>query len=718
MKLTMTLLATLFIWISSDLHATQLSVAGFFHLPESGREVFSFNQGWRFFRGDISGAEGMTFNDSSWEGVNTPHTVQLIPSDASGGRNYQGVVWYRKQFTVPANATDRELTLHFEAIIGKQQFYVNGVLVKENNDGYLPVTIDLTKAGVKAGDICLVAVKADNSGNKSLAQGIANHGGIYRDVWLIMKNQIAITDAAESRQAEGGGVFVHFENVSERSATIHIQTEIANNSEDRRAVTLELSLVDKSGRVVRKLSGRTIILPGESNVLSQRTTLLRPNLWSPENPYLYELQLQVKEGRDNLDGGMIRFGIRNVEFRGKDGLFLNGKPIQLMGVNRHQDFAYVGIAVPNSQQWRDAKRLRDAGFTAVRMAHYPADPAFMDACDELGLFVITQDMNRRDRNHPSLLVWKNLLAAQNAMNRAARHWGERPMKLASLALAESLAAVHQTTDPFVGTAFSYAFDYQQASHPEPFWGGISDAFRQPKYAYHLFKSQQNPRLSIDKIDSGPMVFILNEMTPFSDSDVVVFSNCDSVRLTAYGGKRVVTKPVVRTNKSLAYAPVVFENQFNFEELREISIQQNKPEAVGFLVEGFIGGRVVCSEQKMPADRSSKIRLRTDHLNRDLVADGSDFIVVIAEITDDKGNVRRLARESILFSIEGEGEIIGDASIQANPRQVEFGTAPVLIRSTTMPGKIRVKASVLFGGEYAPASAEIEFNSVVNEMRVK
>ena len=119
------------------------------------------------------------------------------------------------------------------------------------------------------------------------------------------------------------------------------------------------------------------------------TTLKQARLWSPEQPYLYRVEISVKQGKQCADGGMVKIGIRRAEFKGKEGFWLNGKPYhQLVGGNRHQDFAYVGNALPNSQQWRDAKRLRNAGMTIIRCAHYPMDPSFMDACDELGLFVI------------------------------------------------------------------------------------------------------------------------------------------------------------------------------------------------------------------------------------------------------------------------------------------------------------------------------------------
>lgn len=787
------------------------SVAGFFQLPNSGREIFNFNNGWRFYRGDVKNAELVTFDDSNWEVISTPHTVELMPAEASGCRNYQGVVWYRKHFVVPVSEKNKKLSLHFEAIMGKQKFYLNNKLVKTHVGGYLPVTIDLSSEGILAGDTCVIAIQADNSNDKSFPPGkpqftldFAYHGGIYRDVWLICKNQIAITDAIDANKVAGGGVFVHYKNVDSKSAEMIIDTEVKNENAKANTITLETSVLNPSGKIIKVISSVINLKAGESKTISQHTIIQQPQLWAPEHPYLYTLNVLVKSGKKSLDGGMIRTGIRKVEFRGKDGFYLNNKPYgQLIGGNRHQDFAYVGNAVPNSQQWRDVKRLRDAGCVIVRTAHYPQDPAFMDACDELGMFIIvatpgwqyfnkdpdfaalsyenTRNMIRRDRNHASVLLWEPILNetrypldfsltallitkeeypfegrpgavgdlhsegvadhfdvvygwpedegkvnqsiftrefgenvddwyAHNNDNRASRSWGERPMIVQALSLSKSYDAMFHTTGQFIGGAQWHPFDHQRGYHPDPYWGGIFDAFRQPKYAYYLFKSQVNPEINVPQISTGPMVFVANEITPFSDADILVFSNCDSVRLTAYEGKSW-TKPVVHQSGHLPYAPVIFENVYDFWEARSYSYAQKNWQKVSFLAEGIIAGKVVCSEKKMPSRRSTKLHLRLDDLGKKLVADGSDFMVVIAEVTDDNGNVRRLAKENIVFSIEGEGVIIGDQTIGANPRAVEWGSAPVLIRATTKAGKIKVKARVQFEGTQAPTSTEIEFESI-------
>ncbi len=787
------------------------SVAGFFPLQNSGRIVYNFNQGWRYHLGDANGAEATNFNDSKWEVVCAPHTVRLEPSEASGGRNYQGVVWYRKKFIVPTDMKGKNITLYFEAIMGKQDIFVNGKKVMEHLGGYLPIIINLSKYDIKAGDKCLIAVKADNSddknyppGKKQSALDFCYHGGMYRDVWLIGKSPVAITDANEENKVAGGGVFLHYDNISDKKADVFVNVEVGNKTSLSVSPTVIARIKDNTGKIVAMLKQKKNVSAGGASVFVLNTTLKSPHLWSPESPYLYNVEISIINGGKATDGGIVRMGIRHAEFCGKEGFWLNGKPYhQLIGGNRHQDFAYVGNAVPNSQQWRDAKRLKDAGMTIIRAAHYPQDPAFMDACDELGLFIIvptpgwqywnkepkfgelvhenTRQIIRRDRNHTSVLMWEPILNetrypedfaikalditrdefpypgrpvavadmnsagvkenydvvygwtddigkegtpddkcvftrefgemvddwyAHNCLNRASRSWGEKPMLTAALSLCDTYGEMHHKQRQFIGGCQWHPFDHQRGYHPDPYLGGIYDAFRQKKYAFEMFRSQDRT--------AEPMVFVANEMTQFSANDVVVFSNCDSVRLTQFEGDKVLTLPVVHDNNDKPCAPVVFKGFWDFWKAREYSYKQRNWQKVSLLAEGIKGGKVVCSEKKMPSRRSTKIRLYVDEMDKKLTADGSDFIVVVAEITDDNGNVKRLAKDNIEFSIEGEGRIIGDESILANPRVVEWGSAPVLIQATDKPGKITIHARSAFSGVYAPTEASLTIESVPSQ----
>ena len=606
-------------------HAVAQSVAGLFPLDGSGRVVYNFNEGWRFLLGDAEGAGAVDFDDSSWQVVCAPHSVQLVPAEASGGRNYQGPCWYRKHFIIPNDMKGKQVVVHFEAIMGKQQVYVNGQMVKEHLGGYLPINIDLSALNVKAGDSCLIAVRADNSDDKNYPPGkkqsqldFAYHGGMYRDVWLLGLSPVHITDPIERGEVAGGGVFLHYDHISEKSAEVFIDVEVNNLSpnpspKERRVVTSEVAatIKDAEGKVVKTLKQKLTLHDGEYKTARLKTTIKNPHLWSPEDPYLYNVELKVTtplsqregSGRGSLgassDGGLLLMGIRKAEFRGKDGFWLNGKPYhQLVGGNRHQDFAYVGNALPNSQQWRDALRLKEAGMDIIRAAHYPQDPSFMDACDELGLFVIvptpgwqywnkdpewgemvhqnTRDIIRRDRNHPCVLMWEPILNetrypedfalkalqitreefpypgrpvaaadlnsagvkenydvlydwadnipkaqeaqtsyangkcvftrewgeyvddwyAHNAINRAARGWGEHAMLTAALSLAEPYGMMFRGQRQFIGGCQWHPFDHQRGYHPDAYLGGIYDAFRQKKYAFEMFRSQLSNKSTV------------------------------------------------------------------------------------------------------------------------------------------------------------------------------------------------------------------------------
>lgn len=787
--------------------AMDTSVAGLFALQNSGRLVYNFNEGWRFRLGDADGASAKDYDDKEWQVVTAPHTLRLEAAEASGCRNYQGVAWYRKYFKMPETLAGKDVTLYFEAIMGKQTIWVDGVQVTEHFGGYLPIIINLTKLGVKPGERHVIAVRADNSddktyppGKKQSALDFCYHGGMYRDVWLIGKNSVAITDAVERGQVAGGGVFLHYDDISEAQAKAFVDVEVGNTSAKEQAATVIAKVKDRAGKVIATMRRSVKIAAGGYGKASLSTTIKRPSLWSPESPYLYNVEISVMCGGKTVDGGIVRMGIRKAEFRGKDGFWLNGKPYhQLVGGNRHQDFAYVGNAVPNSQQWRDARRLRDAGMTIIRAAHYPQDDSFMDACDELGLFVIvptpgwqywnkdpewgemvhenTRLIIRRDRNHASVLMWEPILNetrypedfalkaleitreefpypgrpvaaadmhsagvkdnydvlygwqddigkegvptdkciftrefgeivddwyAHNNLNRASRSWGERPMLVQAASLAQSIGEMYHSQRQFIGGCQWHPFDHQRGYHPDPYWGGIYDAFRQKKYAFEMFRSQ---------LTEEPMVFIANEMMPFSDNDVTVYSNCDSVRLTLFEGDKVAVQAVTHDAAGQPCAPLVFEGFWNQMDAREYSYKQRDWQRVSLVAEGIRDGKVVATEKKMPARRSTRIRLYADTMGKPLVADGSDFIVIVAEITDDNGNVRRLAKDEIKFAVHGYGTIVDNGRIAANPRAVEWGSAPMLLRSTHEAGDIVITARAAHDGSHAPAADTLTIRSV-------
>ena len=804
-------------------HQPEFSTAGFFQLPNSGREVFSMNPAWRFYKGAVAGAEAANFNDAEWTVVSLPNGIEYLPTEASGCINYQGEVWYRKHFT-PADALKgKKLFLHFEAIMGKSKVFVNGKLLTEHFGGYLPVVVDISDV-LNWGEDNVIAVWADNSDDTSYPPGKAQDvldftyfGGIYRDCWLVAHNPVFITDPNFEDEVAGGGLFVAYDKVSDTSAEVLLKAHLRNDSRKTFAGIVEYELQQPDGTQVAFLNDKVQVRPGKAVTSQDKITIKNPLLWSPETPTLYNLIVRIRDREGNVvDGYRRRIGIRSVEFKGKDGFWLNGKPYEspLIGANRHQDFAVVGNAVANSIHWRDAKKLRDAGMKVIRNAHCPQDPAFMDACDELGLFVIVntpgwqfwndapefaqrvysdiRNLVRRDRNHACVWMWEPILnetwypedfakntrdivdqeypypycysgcdsgargrehfpilfthpsydgkswgdknadpkityftrewgdnvddwSSHNSPSRVARNWGEQPMLIQAQHYANPTYtytcydALYRTPRQHVGGCLWHSFDHQRGYHPDPFYGGLMDVFRQPKYSYYMFKAQRSPQKQERLFETGPMVYIAHEMTPFSGKDVTVFSNCDEVRLTFLKDGKTYTynKPVVK--EGMPSPVITFPDVYDFMTDKAMS-RKKKQDEVFLRAEGLIDGKVVATHEVHPARRPEKVLLWVDNENVNLKADGSDFVTVVAAIADKNGNIKRLNNYYVKFHVEGEGRILGDAGILANPAPVKWGTAPVLIQSTLRPGKIKITASVLFEGSQMPVSAVLELES--------
>ena len=798
----------------------EFSVAGFFPVKSSGREVYSMNPSWRFHKGDVPGAEKIIFDDSNWEQVSIPHSIDLLPTEASGCINYQGICWYRKHFTPDSRLSNKKLFLYFEAIMGKTQVWINNELCTTHYGGYLPIIIDMTDK-VKSGQNNVISICTDNSNNPLYPPGKPQEfldftycGGIYRDCWLIAHNKVFITDDNYASEVAGGGTFVSYDNVSAKSADIHIKLQLKNEMPKNFKGKTYITLRDPAGKITGQTTYSFSIPSGKAVSHSEHVIIKKPQLWYPSSPSLYQMQIEIKDHTGKvIDGYRKKIGIRSIEFKGKDGLWINGKPYPhpIMGVNRHQDFAVIGNAMTNNLHWRDAKKLKSLGLDIIRNAHYPQDPAFMDACDALGLFVIEntpgwqywnedpifrnrvfddiRNIIRRDRNRPSVFLWEPVLNetwypesfidsvkqivaeeypcpyshvvgdaeargsskfsilythpsngdtgiaikelspnvtyftrewgdnvddwnSHNSTSRANRAWGEYPMLTQANHYASppyactSYDGLWKTSRQHIGGCLWHSFDHQRGYHPDPFYGGLTDVFRQPKYAYYMFMAQRPVDSLAIQVESGPMIYIAHEMTPFSPADVTVYSNCEEVRLTVFKhGKTYTYKK--KDRPGMPSPIIIFKDAYHFMEDKALSRQERWDE-VYLLAEGFRNGKKVAEHKRMPARRPGKITLHLDDENIQPIADGSDLITVIASVTDENGNIKRLNNYHIKFSVEGEARLVANEETHTNPRPVEWGTAPILLRTTLRPGKVKVRAEVDFPGIQMPIQGELEF----------
>ncbi len=810
--------------LSAQSAPKKFSTAGFFMLPNSCRVVEDMNPAWRFTKdqtGELRDLAWKTdFNDASWGVVSLPNGLEYLPEEASGCVNYQGEAWYRKHFVIDQTHHNKRLLLYFEAIMGKSKIWINGQLVASHFGGYLPIPVDISNY-VKIGQENVIAVWADNSddpdyppGKPQNALDFAYFGGIYRDCWLISTSKLYITDANQTNIVAGGGLLVDYPEVSDEKAKIDIRLNLQNDKDKLSRGEILYELMDKQkGNIV--VAKQRYTLDANSNAtFPNLLTVTNPKLWSPDSPFLYDLNIRITDAKGQvIDGYTKRIGIRSIAFNIKQGFILNGKPFprKLIGANRHQDYAIVGNALSNSLHWRDACKLKQAGMDIIRNAHYPQDPAFMDACEELGLFVIVntpgwqfwnekpvfkervysdiRNMVRRDRNSPSVIMWEPILNetwypddfakavynivkeeypfkgnfaacdlaakghqyfdiifshplgggdggdgtetgdttrifftrefgdnvddwnSHNSPSRVSRKWGEIPMLVQANHYAKPeytytcYDVLYKTKRNHIGGALWHSFDHQRGYHPDPFYGGIMDAFRRPKYSYYMFQSQS------DQVK--PMVFIANEMTPFSPQDVTVMSNCDEVRLYTKVGDSVRVyqrKPNDRMTQGIPSPVIVFDKAWDV--MKDKSLSRNNQQKESYLkAEGLIKGKVVDTEIKYPARRPSKLKLILDDEHVCPVANGGDLVTVVAQITDNNGNIKRLNNGIVRFEIEGEGRLVGNEKNFANPRLFVWGEAPVLVQTTIHEGKVRVKASVVFEGDHTPLSASLEFETI-------
>jgi beta-galactosidase len=401
---------------------------------------FNFNQGWRFYREDPGwpviavSADNQLNNlkDAEWEKVNLPHTVRLEPLNASGGRSFQGTCWYAKHFVTDPAWKDRVVYLKFQGAMQVADVWLNGQHLRTNYCGYIPFTLDVTQ-NLRHSQPNVLTLRLNNADNPEVPPGKQQNkldfvyfGGLYRSVDLIVTDPLHITDAILRDQPAGGGIFVTFPAVEAGRATITIKTELTNASSTTRPCSLRQELYAPDGELVATKETPLSLAAQDFQTVAHQIDVANPMLWHPEHPHLYLLHTSVLRDGKTVDDQYTRIGIKRFAFDREHGLSINGEHFFPIGANRHQDHPYVGYALPSSAHYRDVKKLRDAGFTSYR-SHYPQDPAFMDACDELGVMAIVsnpgwqfmgdqvfherayqnaRNMIRRDRNHASVILWE------------------------------------------------------------------------------------------------------------------------------------------------------------------------------------------------------------------------------------------------------------------------------------------------------------------------
>jgi len=404
----------------------------------AGPSRLDLKPGWQFLRGDAEGAELRLFDDGAWSEATLPHTalIESLVTGEPGSETFQwqGTCWYRRHFDVGPGTAGRKVFLNFDGAMNVADVWLNGEHLGRHMGGWLPFGFDISDR-VRTNEKNVVAVRLDNhdnavTGPKPLPQLDFNpYHGLYRSVHLVIKDPLHITDPILADKPGSGGLFVTYPEVSPEAATVRVQVHVQNDDVAIREFQVRAWLLDAEGRVaVSGVADPVSLAPGEDQAVTQDLRVLAPRLWSPRTPDLYTLRAEIVENGVVVDDEMTRIGIRRIEISA-DGFRLNGERMFLRGTNRHQEYPYIGYALSDAAQYRDARKIKDAGFDYIRLSHYPHAPAFMDACDEIGLVVMDcipgwqffnrdepefteiqyencRRMLRRDRNHPCVILWE------------------------------------------------------------------------------------------------------------------------------------------------------------------------------------------------------------------------------------------------------------------------------------------------------------------------
>ncbi len=406
----------------------QYSLANLPVQNEPARKV-SFNNDWRFHRGDILQAKDSSYkdDDGSWRILNLPHDWSIEgpfrkdnPMSPFGGSLPAGIGWYRKTFTVPAGDEGKLLFIDFDGVYMNSEVWLNGHYLGARPYGYSSFRYELTPYLNYGDQPNIIAVRVDNSvqPNSRWYSG----SGIYRNVWLVTTNKIHV---------DHWGTYVSTPRVNNSEAVVSVETTVRNVFPNDKQVTLTTIIFNKEGREVTRETVRRKISGDSSYIFSQELKVANPDWWSTEKPSLYKAESLVSYDGNIYDKYETSFGIRYFHFDSQKGFFLNGKHLKIRGVCDHHDLGSLGAAVNTRAIERKLQMLKDMGCNAIRTSHNPPAPELLELCDRMGFLVMDEafdrwqkghkpsyqlyfdqwhkrdlsDMIRRDRNHPSVIIW-------------------------------------------------------------------------------------------------------------------------------------------------------------------------------------------------------------------------------------------------------------------------------------------------------------------------
>jgi beta-galactosidase len=393
-------------------------------LSKAFSQTYTINSEWGFLQDDAPEVTEVIQSDG-WKKINLPHTWNRddVIDDERGYK--QGVGWYRKNMVLKSGDKNN-LFVKFEGVNQVAEVFINGEKAGEHAGGYTAFVVDITPF-VNFDNDNEILVKVDNSYNPDippLSADFTFFGGIYRDVWLIRKGDVHFDLLDKSTK----GIYLSTPEVSSSKSLLKTTANLRNVANEKHDLEYGIKVFDPNNKLIATEQETVRIKKGKTESVEISFEINAPELWSPATPQLYGIEFSLYNSDGSLaDQTMFRKGFRWVEMNENRGLLLNGEPVKLIGANRHQDFEGLGNALPDELHRKDIQLLKDMGANFIRIAHYPQDPAILEACDELGLLVweeipivnyitvsegfkivsetMLTEMIRQHYNHTSIIMW-------------------------------------------------------------------------------------------------------------------------------------------------------------------------------------------------------------------------------------------------------------------------------------------------------------------------
>ncbi|MDV7185920.1 beta-galactosidase GalB [Lutibacter sp. TH_r2] len=384
-----------------------------------------FNDGWRFYNAEAEGAEQPNFDDSKWRNLSLPHDWAIEGPFSEeynarcGGLPFHGTGWYRKDFKMEASAKGKVVRLEFEGAMYDAHIWVNGEFVGNRPYGYIGFEFDISKHLKYDGSNNVVAVRLRP---QDLSSRWYPGAGLYRSVWLKIDSPVHV---------EQWGAYITTPTVSKKLGVVQNESTIVNNSNTDAKVKVKQEYFSPDGKLAASIDDEITVKANSSEVSGTWVNVNNPKIWDTENPHLYKAVTTVSQNGKVIDTYNSTFGFRSISFT-TEGFFLNGEKIRFNGVCLHHDNGALGSAVYRRADERKLQIMKSMGVNAIRTSHNPPSREFLEICDELGLLVLDEafdvwkeekvpngynvffeewaerdikDMVKRDRNHPSVIMW-------------------------------------------------------------------------------------------------------------------------------------------------------------------------------------------------------------------------------------------------------------------------------------------------------------------------